>query len=104
MIEGDPDPTAVNVSWTNPLNIGTPPFIMFQLTLWSINGMSDRLVINYTATNNTDTEFSNSLTLTELNPNSQYSLTVRAVSVYQSLVSDPSIPVQFNTSSTSELQ
>ena len=95
--------TSVNISWYNPLNFGTPLFTVFSLIL-SSGDISDR-VVNITTTNNTDSDFINSLTISSLNPNTQYTVIIRAVTLHQmlgSIVSSNSIPVLFNTTSSSE--
>ena len=96
--------TSVNISWYNPVNLGTPLFTVFSLIL-SSGDISDR-VVNITATNNTDSDFINRLTISSLNPNTQYTVIIRAVMLHQmlgSIVSSNSIPVLFNTTSSSEL-
>ena len=95
--------TSVIISWYNPVNLGTPLFTVFSLIL-SSGDISDR-VVNITATNNTDPDFINSLTISSLNPNTQYTVIIRAVTLHQmlgSIVSSNSIPVFFNTTSSSE--
>ena len=98
IIVGDTGSTTVNISWTNPVNLGLPLLTMFQVTLGQNN-----IELNYVATNNTSIEFINTVRIEGLQPNSQYTVIVRAVSVHSvlgTLFSNPSTPVTFNTIST----
>ena len=66
------------------------------------NGLST-IMINYTATNSTDPTFINSVMITGLYPNTQYSVRVRAYSIHNilgRLSSNSSTVVIFNTTST----
>ena len=100
-IVSEPDPTSVNLSWVNPARLGRPLFSVFRVTA-SADNLND-IVLNYTAINNGISEFVNNVTLSGLTPNTEYTVRVRSVSIHsvlQSLVSSPSAPVQFNTTST----
>lgn len=75
--------------------------MLFQLILTPNDG-GNILIVNYTAPNNINNEFMNRLTVTGLDPNTEYSLVIHTVSPFQSMLSDPSTPVMFNTSSISK--
>ena len=102
-IIGDPGSTTVNLTWRNPAVLGTSPLSLFRVTLDPLTNGLSTIMINYTATNSTDPTFINSVMITGLYPNTQYSVRVRAYSVHNvvgRLASNSSTVVIFNTTST----
>ena len=80
----------IDISWNNPTNIGTPKFEQFRIEAVSL---FDVVNMTVNATNN--------YRIQGLKPNTQYSVTIRALSRVEQLgvlVSEPSESVFFNTS------
>ena len=81
---------SVNIMWIDPTNIGTPAFDQLRIDIISSFSVTN-LTVN--ATNN--------LRVEGLEPSTQYSLTIRALSTVEQLgilVSEPSEALVFNTS------
>ena len=68
--------------WQNPANLGVPPFTTFIVLLRSLTPPSQDLGISHMAVNKTDSLFINTLTVTGLEPNTNYNTSVRAVSTH----------------------
>ena len=89
----------LNISFLNPINPGTPLFTHFRVEAISLVNTS---IINVTVSaTSADAGFLNDLTVEELKPNTEYRLTVRALSTVEQLgvlLSEPSEAVVFNTS------
>ena len=100
---GDPGSTTVNLRWRNPAVLGTSPLSLFTVMLDPLTNGLSTIMINYTATNSTDPTFINSVMITGLYPNTQYSVRVKAYSTHNvlgRLSSNSSTVVIFNTTST----
>lgn len=96
-INGDPLPTAVNISWRHPASFGTFTHLdLFQLTLSTTVNTSQP--INYT--NET-----HSVDITGLSPNTPYTVSIRGLAyhlVLGTVFGNSSHPVHFNTTPTSK--
>ena len=67
--------------WQSPANLGVPPFSTFIVLLRSLTPSQD-LGISHNAVNKSDLLFINTLTVTGLEPNTNYNASVRAVSTH----------------------
>ena len=79
------------------MELGIPVVIQFRIKAVSLINVID---ITIDASNNTDSDFVNIFFLPGLKPNTEYSLTVRALSSLQQLgllISEPSDAIEFNT-------
>ena len=90
-------PEYVNMSWRNPVKLGTPNFNQFTIrAVATIN----EVVTTINATDSMNPDFINTFTLMGLKPNTEYSLNVTALSTVDQLgvlVSDPSEVLLFRT-------
>ena len=87
----------VNITWVNPMILGTPVFSTFR-----IEAISSINIINITisATNPINVDFVNQHIVTGLKPSTEYSLTIRALSTVEQfgvLFSNQSEVLLFNT-------
>ena len=74
--------SAVVLRWLNPINSGVPAFVRFSIELTST---SKDIARSTAAVNNVDSSFSNTLTVTGLEPNTNYTVSIRAVSTHSAV-------------------
>ena len=68
--------------WQNPADLGVPPFTTFIVLLRSLTPSSQDVRLSQNSVNNIDSLFINTLTVTGLDPNTNYNTSVRAVSIH----------------------
>ena len=90
-------PEYANISWRNPVKLGTPNFNQFTIrAVATIN----EVVTTINATDSMDPDYINTFTLMGLKPNTEYSLNVTASSTVNQLGvldSEPSEVLLFRT-------
>ena len=69
----------VTLTWTNPSDSGMPPFSMFVVEVVPTADPSSVIIRNATVSN-TDPSFTNTFRVDRLQPNTSYTVRVRAVS------------------------
>ena len=74
--------SAVVLRWLNPINSGVPAFVRFSIELTSTSKI---LSMSVNAVNNTDPSYTNTLTVTGLEPNTNYTVSIRAVSSHSAV-------------------
>ena len=74
--------SAVVLRWINPINNGVPAFDRFLIELTS---SSKIISMSVNAVNNTDPSYTNTLTVTGLEPNTNYTVSIRAVSSHSAV-------------------
>ena len=80
--------SSVVLRWLNPLSVGQPAFVRFSIELATISKV---ILMSANAVNNTNSSFINTLTMSGLDPNTNYTLCIRTVSTHPAvgeLVSD----------------
>ena len=93
----DIGPEYVNISWRNPVKLGTPNFNQF--TVRAVSSINE-VVTTINATDSMDPDYINTFTLMGLKPNTEYSLNVTASSTVNQLgilISEPSEVLFFRT-------
>ena len=75
--------SALVLRWLNPINSGVPAFVRFLIELTSTSKIISMSIIN--AVNNTDPSYSNTLTVTGLEPNTNYTVRISAVSSHSAV-------------------
>ena len=76
--------SAVVLSWLNPINSGVPAFVRFLIELTTT---SKTITMSANAVNNIEPSYTNTLTVTGLEPNTNYTVSIRAVSTHSAVVS-----------------
>lgn len=74
--------SAVVLRWLNPINSGVPAFDRFSIELTTTSRI---LSMSVNAVNNTDPSYTNTLTVTGLEPNTNYTVSIRAVSSHSAV-------------------
>ena len=74
--------SAVVLRWLNPINSGVPAFDRFSIELTTTSKI---LSMSVNAVNNTDPSYTNTLTVTGLEPNTNYTVSIRAVSSHSAV-------------------
>ena len=99
---GDPEPESVVLSWLNPINLGSPVFTLFNVFIYTTTEGISNITRQITPNNTIDTDYNITVTINELKPNIQYTVTITTISYDEQLgevVSEPSDEVVFNASS-----
>ena len=79
---------SVILRWLNPVSVGVPTFVRFSIELATT---SVTLLMSANAVNSINSSFTNTLTVTGLDPNTNYTISIRTVSTHPAvgdLVSD----------------
>ena len=88
-----------NISWRNPANLGTPSVLsLFRVETVSI---INTVNVSISATSTKNLDFINVYVIAGLKPNTEYTVTVKAISTVEQLgvlISQPSESLIFNTS------
>ena len=74
--------SAVVLRWLNPINSGVPAFVRFLIELTTA---SKTITISANAANNIEPSYTNTLTVTGLEPNTNYTVSIRAVSTHSAV-------------------
>ena len=74
--------SAVVLRWLNPINSGVPAFVRFSIELTSTSKIRSMSV---NAVNNIESSYTNTLTVTGLEPNTNYTVSIRAVSTHSAV-------------------
>ena len=74
--------STVVLRWLNPINNGVPAFDRFLIELTSTSKI---ISMSVNAVNNTDPSYSNTLTVTGLEPNTNYTVSISAVSSHSAV-------------------
>ena len=74
--------SAVVLRWLNPINTGVPAFARFSIELAST---SNTITMSVNAVNNIEPSYTNTLTVTGLEPNTNYTVSIRAVSTHSAV-------------------
>ena len=74
--------SAVVLRWLNPINSGVPTFDRFSIKFTTASRI---LSMSVNAVNNTDPSYTNTLTVTGLEPNTDYTVSIRAVSSHSAV-------------------
>ena len=74
--------SAVVLRWLNPVNSGVPAFDRFTIELATA---LKSITMSVNAMNNTDPSYTNTLTVTGLEPNTNYTVSIRAVSSHSAI-------------------
>ena len=74
--------SAVVLRWLNPINSGVPAFVRFLIELTTA---SKTITMSPNAVNNIEPSYTNTLTVTGLEPNTNYTVSIRAVSTHSAV-------------------
>ena len=74
--------SAVVLRWLNPINSGVPAFVRFLIELTTT---SKTITMSANAVDNIEPSYTNTLTVTGLEPNTNYTVSIRAVSTHSAV-------------------
>ena len=74
--------SAVVLRWLNPINSGVPALVRFLIELTTT---SKTITVSANAVNNIEPSYTNTLTVTGLEPNTNYTVSIRAVSTHSAV-------------------
>ena len=94
--------SAVVLIWLNPVNNGVPAFDRFSIKLATASKI---ITMSVHAVNNSDPSYTNTLTVTGLEPNTNYTVSIRAVSSHSAVseLTSDSITQVIKTNASGEL-
>ena len=75
--------SVVVLRWLNPINSGVPAFVRFLIELTTASKIITTMSAN--AVNNIEPSYTNTLTVTGLEPNTNYTVSIRAVSTHSAV-------------------
>ena len=75
--------SAVVLRWLNPINSGVPAFARFLIELTTASKTITTMSAN--AVSNIEPSYTNTLTVTGLEPNTNYTVSIRAVSTHSAV-------------------